>query len=98
MATSAYPQSQSMDWKELYQLAILELDPIKLPERIADARRAIAERLEVTVAKPQAYEHQELNDALNGLRVIHREYERRLERYGEQRSSNPGSLFLIEPD
>ena len=95
MATSAYPQSQSMDWKELYQLAILELDPIKLPERIADARRAIIERLEVT---PQAYEHQELNDALNGLRVIHREYERRLQRYGEQRNSNPGSLFLIKPD
>ncbi len=36
MATSAYPQSQSMDWKELYQLAILELDPIKLPGRIVN--------------------------------------------------------------
>ena len=51
MATSSYPQSQSMDWKELYQQAILEPDPIKLPGRIADARRAIIERLEVT---PQA--------------------------------------------
>jgi len=34
------------DWKDLYQLAILEMDPAKLPQRIEDARNAVLDRLE----------------------------------------------------
>jgi hypothetical protein len=69
-----------VDWKTLYELAIVEPDTLKLPGRIADARRAIIERIEATLAEPHTPEHQELNDALKGLRVIHQEYERRLQR------------------
>jgi hypothetical protein len=58
--------------------AIVEPDALKLPERIADARHAIIERIEATLAEPHAHEQQELNDALNGLQVIHQEYDRRL--------------------
>lgn len=31
-------------WKQLYEAALLELDPKLLPHRIADAQKAIAER------------------------------------------------------
>src|SRR5437879_11637259 len=43
------PSSDSSDvsqWKQLCERAILELDGTKLPERIADARRAILDRAE----------------------------------------------------
>ena len=66
------------DWKELYKLAVMELDTAKLPQRITDARNAILDRAEETFAKRGNYhESQELTDALNGLRVVQREYERR---------------------
>jgi len=87
------------DWKELYKLAVMELDTAKLPQRITDARNAILDRAEETFAKRGNYheshtcaaltcnEHtqhlhsstspEELTDALNGLRVMQREYERR---------------------
>ena len=66
------------DWKELYELAVMELDTAKLPQRITDARNAILDRAEETFAKRGNYhECQELTDALSGLRVMQREYERR---------------------
>jgi hypothetical protein len=71
------------DWTELYQLAVIELDPTKLRQRVTDARNAILGRVEETHTKPFPYqERQQLNDALNGLRVIQQEYERREQRYG----------------
>ncbi len=73
--------SQPPYWKTLYQLAILEVDPVKLPDRIYEARRAIIDQLEI---RPYS-EQQELNDALAGLRVIYQEYERKVQRFGEQR-------------
>jgi len=69
-----------VDWKTLYQLAILEPDTLEIPGRIAEARHAIIKRIEATLAEAHTDEHQELNDALKGLRVIHQEYERRLQR------------------
>jgi hypothetical protein len=74
MATNA--SHQPPDWKTLYQLAILELDPIRLPARISEARRAIIEHLEI---KPYSNQR-ELNDALAGLHVIYQEYERKVQR------------------
>ena len=66
------------NWKELYELAVLEVDAAKLPQRITDARKAILDSAEETFAKRGNYhECQELTDALNGLRVMQREYERR---------------------
>jgi hypothetical protein len=71
------------DWTELYKLALTELDPTKLRQRVVDARNAILDRVEETQTKPSPYqERQQLNDALNGLRVIQQEYERREQRYG----------------
>lgn len=73
------------DWKQLYQLAFVELDPVKLPQRIADAHTAILNRIEDTLKNPGLGEQQMLNDALNGLRVLRQEYDRRLQRYGQRR-------------
>jgi hypothetical protein len=81
MATNV--SSQPRDWKTLYQLAILELDPMKLLGRIYEARLAIIDQLEV---RPYS-EQQELNDALSGLHVIYQEYERKVQRFGEQRKA-----------
>jgi hypothetical protein len=76
-----------LDWKQLYQLALAELDPAKLPQRIADARVAVLDRIEDTLKNPGIGEQQMLNDALNGLRVLRQEYDRRLQRYGEPRNA-----------
>ena len=79
------------DWKELYQLAVIELDPAKLRQRVADARNAILDRVEETHTKPFPYdERRQLNDALNGLRVIQQEDERRVQQYVEPRQQKLG--------
>jgi len=74
------------DWKNLYQLAVIELDPVKLATRITEARTVILDRIQETLTTPSHYaERQELSDALNGLRVLHQEYQRRVQQYGEPR-------------
>ena len=74
------------DWTKLYDLAVMESDPAKLPQRIADARNAILDRIEETHTRSCPYqERQQLTDALNGLRVVQLEYESRIHRYGEPR-------------
>ena len=96
MSTAGSPSPQS--WRELYQLAFQELNPVKLPQRIADARVAVLNRIEETLRSPGLGEQQILNDALNGLRVLHEEYDRHLQRYGELRaqpnSSADGKNFV----
>ncbi len=78
------------DWQELYTFAVIEPNPVKLPRRIADARNAILDRIQDTITKPSHYnERQQLNDALNGLRVLQHEYERRVQQYGEPRTGKP---------
>jgi hypothetical protein len=85
---STDPVARPLDWKKLYQLAMAELDPIKLPQRITDARNVILDRIQETLATPSHYEErQELSDALNGLRVLRQEYEYRVQRYGEPRAN-----------
>lgn len=82
MATS----EQSLDWQDLYLLAVLETDPAKLSRRISAARVAILGRIAENGTKPHNHhEHQELSDAINGLRVLQQEYERRIQAYGEPR-------------
>ena len=79
--------SRTPDWKDLYQLAVIELDPAKLANRITDARNAILDRIEETISVAAHYtERQELSDALNGLRVLRQEYERRVQQFGEPRT------------
>ncbi len=75
------------DWKELYQLAVIELDPAKLSHRVSDARNAILDRIQETISVASHYqERQELADALNGLRVLRQEYEHRVQQFGEPRT------------
>src|SRR5437667_12467249 len=75
------------DWKDLYQLAVIELDPAKLSHRISDARNAILDRIQETISVAAHYrERQELTDALNGLRLLRQEYERRVQQFGEPRT------------
>jgi len=84
MSTDGTPRPP--DWTQLYQLAVLESDPTRLPQRISDARNAILDRIEETLTKPYPYqERQQLTDALNGLRVVQQECESRIHRYGEPR-------------
>ncbi len=72
------------DWKDLYQMAVIELDPAKLSHRISDARNAILDRIQETISVAAHYrERQELTDALNGLRTVQQEYERRVQQYEE---------------
>jgi hypothetical protein len=81
---SADGATRPPDWKDLYQLAARELDPAKLRHRITEARDATLDRVEDSLTKHGDYkEHQELTDALNGLRVLRQEYEHRVRQYGE---------------
>ena len=71
MSTNGTPQPQ--DWKELYQLAMLETDPAKLSPLIADAHKAILDRIQETLTKPVSPEQQRLSDALSGLHTLRQE-------------------------
>jgi len=71
MSTNGTPRPQ--DWKELYELAILETNPAKLAPLIADAHKAILDRIQETLTKPLSAETERLGDALNGLRTLREE-------------------------
>jgi len=75
----------------------LELDPARLPQRIAAARIAVLNRIEDTLKNPGIGEQQMLNDALNGLQVLRQEYDRRLQRFGESRGPQPNSSLDETP-
>jgi hypothetical protein len=66
--------TRETDWRNFYRLAMLELDPVKLPSRIEDARHAILDRIEVTITKPTTTENAQMNDALKYLDRIHEEW------------------------
>jgi hypothetical protein len=55
------------DWKSLYDAAIRESDPSKLPERIAAARNAILNRIQESMRNRALGEQCEMNDALRDL-------------------------------
>ena len=64
------------DWKRLYQTALLEVDPLKMRARIADAQIAIFKRGTELVARSSCCEHQQLDDALRVLHFLENETER----------------------
>jgi hypothetical protein len=57
-----------------------------LSSLISNASEAILDRIEQGDASSLEGELTLLNDALNGLRLLRREYERTLQEYGEVRS------------
>jgi hypothetical protein len=63
-------RSNLLLWQELYKLAMVERDDAKLPQRIALAQEAVLDRIAATLTKPSDPEHQELYDALHGLRTL----------------------------
>ena len=81
------PQTRPADWKELYQLALVEPDPRNLGRRVTDARQAIYARINATLTAPNNSEHQQMNDALSALHTLQMEYERRIQRFGEKRAA-----------
>jgi hypothetical protein len=62
--------SRAPKWKQLYAAAMLELDPTKLPQRIAEAYQAILNRVEELHTRSSDGEQQALNDAVRNLRIL----------------------------
>jgi hypothetical protein len=57
-------------WKQRYQAAILEPDPAKLLQRIAEARSAVLDRIEDGFSKPSNGEQLAQRDALETLTTL----------------------------
>lgn len=54
-------------WRQLCQNAFFELDPVLLLQYVAEARRAVLERIEVTASNPEQIA---LCDALKTLKIL----------------------------
>jgi hypothetical protein len=69
-ATASFPTFTS--WRELYKAALFETNREKLPERIADAEKAIVARARELFASSAdtIEEDQALDDALYALRAL----------------------------
>jgi hypothetical protein len=61
-----------LDWREFYNSALLELDPVKLPTRIADAEQVLIQRTRELFEKPGDHieEEQALDDAMYALQGL----------------------------
>jgi len=66
--------AQNKKWQQLYEQAVMEGDPQKIPERIADTREAIAGRLrDLEHDSDHHSERRRIEDALYALTVLERE-------------------------
>jgi hypothetical protein len=65
-------EDQQNDWRLCYEAALLELDPVKLPQQIEQAYSAIQTCLNAH-RKGNSAEYQAMADALANLRVLRRE-------------------------
>jgi hypothetical protein len=62
-------------WRDLYRAALLEVSPALLPSMVEEAMEAIQRKLrELPDGGISADERQALQDALQNLRVLQREY------------------------
>lgn len=66
------PRKLELYWHELYQAALFETDRSKIPERIAEAEKAILARIKELfgVTADHIEEDQILDDALYALRAL----------------------------
>lgn len=62
--------ASGMEWKHLYEAALLETDAGKLPQRITAARSAILDRIEESLTHPLPGEHRAMGEALRDLRRL----------------------------
>lgn len=66
--------SEDKPWFQVFKAAMLELDARKLPERIVAAKEAVQSRLRDLQGDSDHHaERQQIEDALNSLRVLERE-------------------------
>ena len=66
--------AQNKKWQQLYEQAVMEGDPQKIPERIADTPEAIAGRLrDLEHDSDHHSERHRIEDALFALAVLERE-------------------------
>ena len=63
-------KTPALQWKQLYAVAMLELDPANVQQRISDAQQAILDRVEELHTSPSDGEQHGLKDALRDLRVL----------------------------
>lgn len=65
-------QKQALWWHDLYRAALFETDRTKVPERVAEAEKAILARIKelLTVTSDHIEEDQVLDDALYALRAL----------------------------
>ena len=72
MNTGSSKSLDSRAWRGLYRAALFEIDEIKLPERIAQAEKALALRVRdlLHMAGDNIEEGQALDDAMYALRAL----------------------------
>ena len=58
------------EWRQLCQAAFFELDPVKLLDRIAEARSAVLDQIEDVLSKPINSEQSALRNALDTLSTL----------------------------
>jgi len=61
--------ASGVQWERLYESALLELNPQRVPAAITVARPAMLNRAEEIMTKPASHEHA-LNSALRILRTL----------------------------
>jgi hypothetical protein len=84
---SHHAAHDAQQWRQLCEAAVLELDPAKLLQRIAEARSAVVDRIEDTPSKPSHGEQLALCDFLATLAVLRTIAERQAREQGEQRKT-----------
>jgi len=57
-------------WRQLCQTAYFELEPIRLLQRVVEARGAVLDRIEDSLSKPSSGEQSELRNALETLSIL----------------------------
>ena len=75
--------AHAQEWRRRYQAAIMELDPAKSLQRIAEARSTIVDQIEDSFSKPSDTEQVALCNALEMLTTLRTIAEREI---SEQRT------------
>ena len=67
-----HPSDSKTNWRDLYRAALLELDPSKLAQRVAEAEAVVAARANQLFqdGDGNGEESEALNDALCALRAL----------------------------
>jgi len=78
MSTIANNVAYVQQWKQLCIAALAELNPAKVPERIAVARSAVLDQIEDNLSKSSSNEQSTLRNALEALDVLRKIVQRKV--------------------